>query len=221
MDGPFCTLAGAPVPRAILHLPRSGAWHADVVVDAETLPAGKVTLALGDTATWSGVVAVGGPVLGAGVLRVVGGAGGLARTVSPKAYRASPLRIPLADVLEAVGERLASTSDAGMLAAQLAYWIRLELPAALALAALAAQAGAVWRTLASGEVWVGRELWPAAPTGLMVLGESPAQRRMEFPLTPELVPGMLLEGGRTVEHVEHSVAATKMRTFVWYGARDA
>ena len=84
------TLNGAPVISATIGAPLVGAWTAEVAVDSQEPPTGAVTLQTANgEAVWRGVAHRAGMARGAALVRVIGGAGGLARELAPKAYLAA------------------------------------------------------------------------------------------------------------------------------------
>lgn len=157
------TLNGTRCARVALLLPRVGAWTADVEMDAETAPPTAVALAIGGR-TWRGAVLRGAVEQGVWRGRILGGAGGLARTLGAVAQRDATLGHVLADILREAGELL--SADAGPLTAPAARWHRHEAPATHAVGDVAAAAGYAWRVRADGRVWLGRETWGAfSPAG--------------------------------------------------------
>lgn len=213
----YATLAGLPVLEAHVDIPRAGAWHATVRVDADTLPAGLVTLDVG------GLSLVGTPRLSAsrvvdGTAHVflVGGAGRLNQAMPAAAYRNTPISVPLREVLSAVGETLAPESDAAVLSKALPFWTRTAGTAGRALSSLAAAGGVGWRVLPSGAVWLGAERWKAAAGSYDVLEEQPLSRSLVlFSEAPRVLPGTVLYG-RPVAHVRHHVSADYLRCVVTF-----
>jgi hypothetical protein len=199
-------------------MPRLGVWQADLVLDASEAPTGRVTLAVGAKLSISGVVQSSGVFAGAVRVRVVGGAGGLGRELTPRWYVGAPLRLPLLDVLEEAGERLSPASDDATLSAVLdPTWGRTQGSAAAALGNLVEVAGASWRVLSDGSVWVGPETWPeaAAMADLVTLEDHGADGRLVVVSeAPTVLPGQTL-GGRRVSYVQHTIAPDKIRSELW------
>lgn len=155
------TANGLPILRASLLRPRVGVWTLDLTVDPGedgTGLTGAVAVTLGDL-TLSGTV-VAGEVLPEGVWtgRVVGGAGGLGRTVPALALRACTLADVLGQTLTDAGEVLDGAS--GDLARPVARWQRVEAPASRTVADVARAAGLDWRVTPAGAVWLGTDTWP-------------------------------------------------------------
>jgi hypothetical protein len=218
------TCAGADVERGRLHLPSRGAWQARIKLDVATAPTGGVTLAAAGGLTASGTVATGGVQLDSAYVRIVGGAGGLGKSIAPAAYRAALVRDPLAAILSAVGETLSPTVDPALLATLLPVWTHTAERASAALDHLAYAAGQAlgqaitWRVLLDGTVWIGAESWPAAslPSGDDVLCFFPDEGRYEIGAsTPSLAPGVNLAGVGHVAAVDHWVASDQVRTWAW------
>lgn len=154
------TLAGLPVIDLRLLLPRVGVWSADVSVDSSTPLRGRVELRVG-ASTFVGSIRRGGVDSEVGVYRIAGGAGGLAKTASPMAYRQPTVNLILQDLLAGAGETLSPMSDPGMLGLTLDAWTTVARPTGVVLASLLEHIpGATSRVLPDGTVWVGRESYP-------------------------------------------------------------
>lgn len=215
----WCTVAGLSAFSGRLHLPRIGAWTADVRLDSQSMPAGRVEVVLADGAlrlVGTVLPGVSGVTLGAAHVRVVGGAAGLRRTLPAAGYQNVPLSVPLRALLADAGEVLAAEADAGALALFLPRWARMAGTAARSLEALAARAGVSWRVLPSGAVWLGPERWKAAAGAYEVLEEVPAQRAVWLASdAPSVLPGQVLFG-RPVAHVAHHFGPEEMRLAVTF-----
>ncbi len=169
------TLDGAAVVRGAIYQPAEGVWVADLDVDTETAPAGRVALVDDTTGvTLSGTVVSGDVVHGLWSGRVVGGAGGLRGVLPTRAYRSALLADVLADALSEAGETLAAGSAA--LDTTVALWHRTTGPAIDTVRTVASTAGLAWRVTAAGEVWIGADTWPDAPdVDLSMLARDPRQ----------------------------------------------
>ena len=161
------TLNGSAVTRATVHLPRVGVWCADVDVDTETAPTGRVSIAVDGVVYWSGTVVSGEVLHGLWRGRIVGGAGGLRGELPATAYRLATLADVLADVLAATGETLAA--DAGDLTTSAPLYHRARGTGAQAVAELARVLGYTWRVRADGALWLGVETWPDVALGDVTL----------------------------------------------------
>lgn len=206
------TLNDAPVVVGRLTLPRQGVWHADLMVDAPEAPKGAVTLRVGQKLTLQGTVLHANVFAGRVRCRIVGGAGRLATEVAPKFYAGCPRRLPLTDLCEATGERIAAGTDKAFLDDVLTpSWTRVRGPAASALARLTE--GWSWRILPDGSLWVGQERWPEA-TGmadLVVLEDDEQRGRLVLATeAPELLPGQTLLG-RRVSDIEITIEPEQLR----------
>ena len=79
-------IGDAAVTRCDITFPRRGVWCADVDLDTETAPTGRVSVVVDGGPTWSGTVVSGGVSHGLWSGRIVGGAGGVEREqVEPRA----------------------------------------------------------------------------------------------------------------------------------------
>lgn len=218
------TMAGARVLEMRIARPRTGAWTADVVLDTDAPPTGRVVLAAADgSASFAGTVASAEDRFGHVAARVCGGAHGLSTALAPAYYRGATVRLVVADLLRAAGETLAGDSDAGILGAGLAVWTRAAAPAATALAAVLAPSGAVWRVRPDGALWIGREAWPTVSVAGDVMATDPENGALT--LGTDAVPFALAPGsvfdGRRVSYVEHELTGDRTQTRVWFEAPGA
>lgn len=219
------TVAGKGVTSGTLALPRVGAWVLDATVDARQISdvSGHVTVSLG-----SGALELKGTVVpdsrvyaGIAYLRVIGGAGGLAKTATAKYYANPTLRIPLLDLLAGAGESLSSKADANALAVRLQSWTTMAMPTGLVIGALVQSTaqGTAWRVLPDGTVWVGAEQWTQTKASYAVLTERMSEQRIHVALEePTLLPGTTLTDGRKVSDVRLSANGGRMEADVWLEA---
>lgn len=209
------TLSGYGVVSGTLRVPRVGNWIADLIVDTDTAPSGRVSLDLFG-ATWSGTVLRAGGFAGRFSVTVVGG-GGLWKKVQGKSYGAVPLSLPLQEILTAGGEALASAPPAS----KIAGWTRFGAAAERCLSQLLEGRGLDWRVQPDGKVWVGAETWPAAePFEYTIIDSVPAEHRMEIAGESALpLPGTVFEGQR-VSSVLHTLTASKWRTVIRFEDPD-
>lgn len=167
---------GAAVLRALFQMPLSGVWSADLDVDTDEGLSGAVTVEVDGTVAFRGTVIDGAVTHGQWRGRIVGGAGGLRRTLPALAYLDATHADIIHDALAETGE--AQAVGAGDLSAAVARWQRVEGAAARAVDATADALGYGWRVLADGAVWIGAETWPDAALGDVTLVESdPRERR--------------------------------------------
>jgi hypothetical protein len=209
----FATANGVPLVAARLFLPRTGVWHAELAADFETPLEGRVELDLGGVA-FSGTALRAGSEEGVATLRVVGGAGGLGRSIGPQGYTDVPFSVPLHDILAVAEERQASSCAPDVLQSSLRHWTRAEGTCARALLTLVfmGAAGASWRVLPGGELWVGRETWEEASVEHETIASTPLSDSAIFYMErPSLVPGKTFLG-RRVSFVEHSLTEEGLRT---------
>lgn len=214
------TLSGFEVLDGHVSLPRHGVWHADLVLDdteGQTLPT-AVTLQVGDSLSLVGTVVRGGEWQGRRSVRVVGGAGGLSTELTGRWYAGAPFRLPIRDTLEEAGEKLSTTSSDDVLdVTATPGWSRTGGPACDALHRLVGDAGATWRVLPDGTVWVGTETWPnASPIDDNVItADAPTSGRLSFATErPTLLPGQTLNG-RRVSYVELAITSDRIRVEAW------
>ncbi|HMJ52398.1 MAG TPA: hypothetical protein VK540_09985 [Polyangiaceae bacterium] len=207
------TVKGKPIMSGELSMPRIGAWHVDIDADAETL-AGKLTL------SFEGVELV-GTVLGAGVsggrlgARIVGGAGGISRDIGVKNYAGSAgtkISAVVADIMRETGETLSATSDQSVLGRTLAKWERIAGPASHALVNVLDTAGAVWRVLRDGTIWVGMATYPDATVEHVLIDEDWVNGILTIaPEKADLEPGVTFRGQK-IDEVVHRLKPGSLRT---------
>lgn len=211
----YAQLSGVAVIEARASFPRVGAWTADLRVDAGTDFGGLQLLQLG-ASSFLGSVVFSAVHRGVAHVRLVGGAGGLAKVLPGQGYLNAPLRVPLEDLVAAAGEGLSDLADSAVLAFQLRHWARARSAAGRALWALLGRVdGAVWRFLPDGKLWVGLETWPTVAPSIELTGYDPFSDRVSlFAEEPGIQPGVtVLE--RRVDHVEHLVREDRIRTDLW------
>lgn len=217
MPTSLVTVNGAACLRATYRLPRSGVWLADLVVDVTSAISGRVSVSVADGAlTLKGTASRTGTFKDTAVLRVLAGAGGMAKTVSAKFFRGASVGTVLRHVLEAAGEQLSSTVAATLLERQLTVYTVRTQSAGAALLHLAEYLGVTWRALPDGTIWLGDEAWPeAALTSGVVLAQDPRAQTVTIGTdSPTLLPGTVW-GGRRISTVEHSVRAEQIRSTLW------
>lgn len=153
----YATANGFRVLGGEIVVPLSGAWRADLELDTETAPTGAVTVELEDGTTLKGFARRGKAHGGSTGVRLVGGAGGLAKTIPSKHHRRPSKSLVASDICSAAGETLLSTSA---LDGDLPAWSRIEGTAGEALSRLAEELGVLWRVTLAGEVTFSAATWP-------------------------------------------------------------
>jgi hypothetical protein len=212
----FASVNGSPVLYGRLSLPRIGIWNADVEMpapaDGSATLTGRATLVFGSLTFVGTFLRSGLDRRGRICAHLCAGAAGLGKTVPAKSYLGAPLRLPLQDLLTDCGERLSTDSDAATLAFQLPAWLRMQGVAGPQLRALVDSAGATWRALSDGSIWVGVERWPQSSMQALAIGyEADRKRRTVASLNPTIFPGQVYQGQRVV-YVEHVLGSRSLRT---------
>jgi hypothetical protein len=219
------TLNGSAVTRATIHLPRIGVWCADVDVDTETAPTGRVSIVADGGPTWVGTVVSGAVTHGLWRGRIVGGAGGLRNELLARAYRSATLSDVLADLLTETGETLAP--DTASTSTSVPLYHRAKGTGAQAVTELARVLGYAWRVTVGGLLWLGTETWPdATATDVTLLERDPMLDT--YTLGGEslsLAPGQLVpvrdEAGDVFVRagdVRHEIEPDRTTTTVWSAA---
>lgn len=171
--GALITLQDVPVVDLRLCVPRLGAWHVDAAIDTaqggSSDFSGPLTLNV-DGNTFACTVRRGGRTADVAVLRLVGGAGGLATIAAPKAYNGVTPQVVLSDLMATAGETLSGTIDPSLLATSWNAWTTPAWSVGWVLAEVVSRLGAdvVWRVLPDGTVWLGRESWPTVSPAVVV-----------------------------------------------------
>jgi len=216
-------LGGFDVQEGEVHMGLRGAWFARLVVSAETLPSGQVTLTVDGNDWLKGTVLSAGEFLFQTTVRLVGGAGGLSKDVVG-AFQAAKLSDVLAAIAQQSGESLSGTIAGDVQAVPLQLWTLGRCTAAHALDELAQAATAYlsksigWRILPDGTLWMGEESWPAQdlPADSVIAAASPAEAWTWLGCrAPWLVPGVDLASVGQVLGVDHELGPDRMRSRAW------
>lgn len=191
----YLELSGAPLIRADIRLPLVGAWVADVEhVNTPSVAEGdRVSLTLG-AQSWTGTVlrveTAGGRNWDC---RIVGGAGGLGTTLTPKQYISPPASLVLQDALAEAGESAEASTLAALSSTLLRGWVRRQVTLGQELDALSRLLRLRWRVVPSGSVSMGTE--PGTPVALaeaQVLEEDAARGRVVLAVNePTVTPGQI------------------------------
>lgn len=201
-------------------MPLLGPWTAQLELDSAVPPTGNQTIDW-DGVTFSSTVVRSGTDEGnKSQALLVGGKGGLSKTLStPKYYASGPtLGTIVADILTEAGETLSGTADSSVLGHVVARWERAVGAAGNCLTTVLEQAGATWRVLADGTVWVGKDTFPAAARtdvpGLTVLDEQYGTGNATISIAaPLLRPGVTLLD-RPVREVAFTLTPGAFRAIV-------
>lgn len=220
-------LAGVPVLSARITRPRLGLWSAQLQVDSGELPTGLADLTDGaGDLLFRGTATRGASSNERLSIRLVGGAGGLGRSLEPRFYRAAPARIVLTDLCRETGETLVDPLDAAtrvVLDAALRAWTRERGEASRSLRQLVEAVGLLWRVRSDGKLWVGAETWPVVTIEHELLHDEPAHGRVTIAtdtLPLALEPGTVFLDQR-VSLVEHTVSDRSCRTTVHFEREGA
>jgi hypothetical protein len=210
------TLNGLNIWEATICMPRVGAWTADVACDATTLLSGSVSLVNGGLSL-RGFVLRGGSSQGVQKVRLVGGNGGLSRTLIPQGYQLVTMGQVASQLLSSVGESLSPKSTPAATQAALPAWIRAAQTAGTALTALADAAGAVWRVLPDGSIFLGMDTYPVTtPPFTLALSHDPQLGRTVYGVESlSILPATTLDG-RRVSCVEHICSEDGLRSVVYW-----
>jgi hypothetical protein len=221
----------ADVVRGVIVRPLVGIWTADLTIDQPNglgFAAGaKVTIESQDGFSLKGVVAPGrsGDFIDTVHVRVLGGAGGLPKTVQARNYVQPGAFVN--DVLKGLcgdsGETLSNTVAPALLTTNLSAWSVKAEPMSYALLTLLGWVSASlnWRILSDGTLWVGTESWPSASVTYDLLSHDPREAAYELGLqSPALEPGTTVDGIGKISRAEISISAEAIRARVWTPTDD-
>jgi hypothetical protein len=207
------TANGKTILGADLTAPRVGVWHCDAHVDAEAMT-GPVAL-LFEGVTYNGTVIRSGLSGGRLGVRIAGGAGGISRDIGAKNYAGSAgtkIAAIVADILREAAEKLSPTSDQTVLGRTLPKWERIAGPASHALVDVLDTAGAVWRVLPDGTIWIGMPTYPEATVDHVLIDEDWVYGILTIaPEKADLEPGVTFRGQK-IEEVTHRLSPEALRT---------
>lgn len=220
----FARIESIPVSRGTIRIPLVGTWEASLTVTADSARAltGRVRLELGGQ-SWSGTVLRAEADLGGLVtVRVVGGAGGLATMLDPKAYRSATRRVLLSDALEAGGEAISIASDSSWLSTSVDRWTRPRQTVGELVRAVLDGTGYSWRIGSDGAVAFVAETWPEVSPKSTIESEDPTRDELVVALDAiEILPGVTF-AGRRISSATYEFDAAKLRASLSYdeGGRD-
>lgn len=221
------SFTGGAVLGATIQIPRSGIWHADLVLPAvrgATLPtSGRLFFGsqiFTGTVTQSGIDAKGQIRL-----RLIGGKAKYNTVVAPKGYRSIPAGIVLRDIVADCGETgIASTADQSLLSTQLNAWSRFSMKASRAIHNVLQSLpnNPVWRVLSDGTLWIGYESWTEVTLPDATIIETiPERNRITIASNdPLILPGNSFKFTLTnqstqtakISYVQHDVGPSMVRT---------
>lgn len=210
----LASLSGHRVVRARVSIPAWGAWFADVVVDGEVTLSGAASLVVAD-ATFKGSVLSGGAAKGRSSFRLVGGAGGWAKTIPSKHY-ANDAGVKLSTVLGDAAAAVEETLDASTVPATRVgpAWTRPEDPAARVLELVSPGA---WYVGEDGVTRLGRRprTTYAGKGTLGPVDRGRAKVTVAADSIAGITPGVVVAELEAVD-VEHSISAEGgLRSTVW------
>ena len=202
--------------------PYRGNWTMELQLSTspDNTPSGLVSVDF-HGASYKGIVYRAGQDQGTWSMLIGGGKGGLYKVPPPKNYdNGMSIRLPVTELLAAVGETLSPTSTASVLSQAIAAWPRTAQEAGALLDELAGFVGAVWRVLPDGSIFFGIDEWKvAADTGVdaTLLSTDPVRAEQTFlPLTPPSYgPGVTI-AGRRVGRIVFQETGDEFTAWVFY-----
>lgn len=215
------TIDNRAVIQGRLQLPARGPWWGEFTLDAnEALEQGqRVTVRSATGFELVATVQKCEVVYGVPQVRIIGGRGGLNRTVAAQWHTGPGLtaRTVLTSWADAAGEQLSGTIASELLSRSVARWVRAKGRSIDALDALADALGVNWRVLPDGTVWLGVE--QSAEVEAFehdVVARRVATGCVELVVdapAAQLLPGRTFEG-RKIGTVEYLLTPEKCRAVV-------
>lgn len=217
---------GVAVIGGTIIMPLLGVWRADLILDqsgGNDFPAGtSVSLKAQDGIELDGTVVPDrtGVFLDAVHIRILGGAAGMSKTVTPKGFvqPGAYVRDVLKNINDASGETLDDSVSSLFLQSNLAAWNTIAEPASNALSVLLDITAPTftWRILGNGKLWMGEETWPDDQHEFSIISSNPAENSFELGVSsPSIEPGVTVAGIGKVNRAEHTIESSKIRTRVW------
>jgi len=205
---------GNPIVSGSISMPHIGAWHATIQQSGVEPIEGSVTLEI-DGISFTGTALPGrsGRSGSRARAKIVGGAGGLSKTLPAKQYaNGVSVRTVVGDILRETGETLSGNSSEPTLGSSLPSWQRVEGPASRALVAILDAVGAIWRLERDGTVLVTVEAYPDTTVEHVLLDEDwSAGVILIRPQAPDLLPGVTFLVHQ-IKYVRHDFDGNGMRT---------
>ena len=210
------TFGGLQLLRARVSMAHVGAWHAIVVAadegEAPGIESDGTCVLDVEGVQFVGTITRSRSLAGRWTCQVVGGRGGLSRALEARHYVRPDAATVIRDLLADCGETLSDASEAASLAREFEAWERVSGPASRSLTTICAAAGAIWRVLRDGTVWVGAEAYPEANPANQLIDEDWAAGLIEVaPDRPELEPGCTFLG-QPIRYVVHVAEPDSLRT---------
>lgn len=220
------TIDKVGVLTGTIMMPLVGVWTADLVIDQPDGsgfdPGTAVTIMAANGVTLSGTVSPNrtGDFLEAVHVRVLGGAAGMGKPVTPRAYMqpGAYVRDVLNGIASDSGETLSTDIDASFVGQNLAAWNTVQVPASQALVTLLDIVAPTfnWRILEDGKLWMGAETWPTSTPEYEILEHNPTDATFDLGVdSPAIAPGVNIDSIGNVNRVEHTISADKIRTRIW------
>jgi hypothetical protein len=203
------------LPGSKISMSLVGTWVGTFRLSSLTIPSGQVTIDDGAGSQLIGqVIPPGGMIGPQASIRVVGGAGGLAKEQASSPYRLATFATVFAAILAAAGERQHTAIYPTTLAKTLQSWSTQRASAGTNLSTLCQHFGFEWRVKPDGGVWAGPPSEGVNTPGEALIedGEPSVGR---FKVAPEglwLLPGMTQSRGR-VARVIYDVQDTLRATY--------
>lgn len=207
------TVNGHRATSVRIRKPRVSAAHFDVEIDEEVTLVNPVVVSIEGHEFTCAVISQ-RPYCGRTSAFLVGGKGGLSKSIDAQHYNDASPKLLIDEILRASGEKL----DAGSELPGITFgnWQRRKGQASHALLAITDRCGLVWRSTDAGAIWVGTDAYDTLTPDVEVLDEDWDTGALtiaadSFSELVKIVPGCTFEGQR-IEQVTHIVTPTSLRT---------
>lgn len=207
--------------------PLVGVWTADLMLDQTgDTPTGftsgtQVKIEADGGYSIVGVVDPnrGGSFLDSVHVRIIGGAGGLSKLATPRAYgQGATVRDVINGLMTDSGETLSSTTDAGLLSTGINGWSVMAHTVGWNLRALlkVMAPSMSWRIIADGTLWIGAETWPNASGTFDAIDQDPADGSYVLGVeAPFVAPGTAISGLGNINRCIDVIEGGRLRTHVY------
>lgn len=208
-------LAGIPVlAGSRISMPLVGTWVGTFRLATMAPPTGPVTVDDGAGSRLIGTVTRSGVIGAQSSVRVVGGAGGLAKEQASKPFRFATFATIFAAILSQAKERQHTAIYPTTLTKAIQLWSTQQATGGANLSTLCEHFGFEWRVKPDGTVWAGPPSEPVTTPGEALIedGEPAAGRYCVAPEGLWLIPGMTQSRGR-VTRVVYDIRDTLRATY--------
>ena len=215
----YASLNNICIHKLSINLPYTGIWIGEFFITNEIDIENNVLIKIGKT-NWYGKVLESAVYGGMVRLKVSGSKNGMSGIVQAKHYKSLKLNILCTQILNEMGERMATTVNLNDLSFEPAHYVRFSGGCAATLNQVCTRFGLNWRTLPNGTVWIGKETWPTLDvkslTNYVLMDEDSSNLNREYAIDdPVIIPGNKVDN-LNVMSVIYDIDDDKLRCTTWY-----